>query len=40
MNNKHLKFKERFEFTSEGDGYIMGLKLKSHTLQQRNMPLY
>ena len=29
MNNKHLKFKERFEFTSGSDGYIMGLKMKN-----------
>ena len=29
MNNKHLTFEERFAFTSEGDGYIMGLKMKN-----------
>lgn len=40
MNNKHFAFEEPFAFTSGSDGYIMGLKLKSHTLSQRNTPLY
>ena len=40
MNNKHLTFEERFAFTSGSDGYIMGLKMKNHTLIQRNTPLY
>ena len=40
MNNKHLKFEEHFAFTSGSDGYIMGLKMKNHTLTPRNTPLY
>ena len=40
MTNKYLTFEERFAFTSGSDGYIMGLKMKNHTLMQRNTPLY